>query len=395
MSSDGGGGERAAPPDVHVAYRTKDSSDVAFYDNLRLRSFEVRTARAPPAKPPPTNSQTAHRSASRFLSCVHSFRQSLFVCLFIYFIWLDYLFTMFLPENVATKDREEELRKAGFKNIETWSLEIIPEAIRKDASVSVQEVQCGDPDCAPIDTAVTIVFTRYVERSTNPTVWVTTEWIDERDRSPSLARPVMHRPFLSFLSFLSFFSGCNGIFGIPMEAREVTKEELEASFPTTDVLEKWRQGEDADWPPIEEPSEMPNLRFTIGMRVQCRIGPDVTKDWASGEVCLLWYREPSWPAGSFAPYKIKLDDGREIFAPGDMDQIIRKHEWMNEQTNERNTQDYQGIDGSFSTWWWWRRRRWDRLFVRTRDGKLEFVLLCLEIARKQGWTNYRFHHIWQ
>ena len=109
-----------------------------------------------------------------------------------------------------------------------------------------------------------------------------------------------------------------------MEAKEVTKEELESSFPTKEVLEKWHQGEDADWPPIEEPSEMPTLRFDIGTRVQCRIGPDAEKDWAPGTIALLWYREPNWPLGSLAPYKIKLDDGREIFAPGDMDQIIRQ-----------------------------------------------------------------------
>ena len=112
--------------------------------------------------------------------------------------------------------------------------------------------------------------------------------------------------------------------GLPMEAREVTKEELEAMFPTTEVLEKWHKGVDADWPPTEEPGEMPTLRFSVGTRVQCRIGPDATKDWASGTVSLLWYRETSWPPGSFAPYKITLDDGRDIFAPGDMDQIIRR-----------------------------------------------------------------------
>lgn len=67
---------------------------------------------------------------------------------------------MFLPENVANKEKEEVERKAAFQNIEAWSMEIIPEALRPDASVSVQEVQCGDPQCAPIDTAVTIVFTR-------------------------------------------------------------------------------------------------------------------------------------------------------------------------------------------------------------------------------------------
>ena len=69
---------------------------------------------------------------------------------------------MFLPENVASQNKEEEERKAAFKKIEQWSLEIIPQEIRGEAQVSVQEVQCGDPNCAPIDTAVTIVFNRYV-----------------------------------------------------------------------------------------------------------------------------------------------------------------------------------------------------------------------------------------
>ena len=77
--------------------------------------------------------------------------------------------TMFLPGNLAEKDKEEKERKSAFQNIEAWSLEIIPDAIRGDASVSVQEVQCGDPQCAPIDTAVTIVFTRYVELRTHGT----------------------------------------------------------------------------------------------------------------------------------------------------------------------------------------------------------------------------------
>lgn len=114
------------------------------------------------------------------------------------------------------------------------------------------------------------------------------------------------------------------MFGLPMEAREVNPEELKHAFPTTEVLQKWHQGEDADWPPMEDPGEMPELRFSIGTRVQCRIGPDATKDWANGTIILLWYREANWPPGSFAPYQIKLDDGREIFAPGDMDQIIRR-----------------------------------------------------------------------
>ena len=109
-----------------------------------------------------------------------------------------------------------------------------------------------------------------------------------------------------------------------MEAKEVTKEDLAASFPTKEVLEKWHRGEDADWPPMGAEPQMPQLRFDIGTRVLCRIGPNAETDWAPGQIILLWYRESSWPPGSFAPYKIKLDDGREIFAPGDMDQIIKR-----------------------------------------------------------------------
>ena len=117
-------------------------------------------------------------------------------------------------------------------------------------------------------------------------------------------------------------SGCDGMFGLPMEAKTVSKEDLQASFPTTDILEKWHKGVDADWPPMEP--QMPKLRFEVGQRVFCRIGPDANKDWAPGTVMLLWYREQNWPQGSFAPYKIKLDDGRNIFAPADLDQVIRK-----------------------------------------------------------------------
>jgi hypothetical protein len=67
---------------------------------------------------------------------------------------------MFLPENADASASAEKERKEGFQRIETWSLEIIPEAIREDAMISSQEVQCGDPQCAPIDTAVTITFKR-------------------------------------------------------------------------------------------------------------------------------------------------------------------------------------------------------------------------------------------
>jgi len=107
------------------------------------------------------------------------------------------------------------------------------------------------------------------------------------------------------------------MFGLPMEAKDVTEEDMKAVFPTPDVLEKWHKGEEAEWPP---PQPVPELRFAIGTNVLCRVGPT---NWSPGQIVQLWYREPNWPDGAFAPYKIHLDDGRDIFAPADMDQVIR------------------------------------------------------------------------
>jgi hypothetical protein len=75
-----------------------------------------------------------------------------------------YSSTMFLPENAMGPgaDLAEKQRKEAFKKIEQWSMNIIPEPLRDDVDVSVQEVQCGDPQCSPIDTAISVVFNRYV-----------------------------------------------------------------------------------------------------------------------------------------------------------------------------------------------------------------------------------------
>ena len=71
---------------------------------------------------------------------------------------------MFLPENVVGPGASlaEKQRKEAFKNIEQWSMNIIPEPLRDDVTVSVQEIQCGDPQCSPVDTAISVVFNRYV-----------------------------------------------------------------------------------------------------------------------------------------------------------------------------------------------------------------------------------------
>ena len=106
------------------------------------------------------------------------------------------------------------------------------------------------------------------------------------------------------------------MFGIPAEAKEIDKAELTHNFPTVEVLEKWFHGQEAEWPP----SEPLSLRFALGTQVECRVGPT---DWLPGVITQLWYREAQWPDGAMAPYKIHLVDGRDIFAPADVDQVIR------------------------------------------------------------------------
>jgi len=193
---------------------------------------------------------------------------------------------MFLPpkkEDVEKKQLEESQRKEAYARVEKLVINKIPQNIRDGVTINVQEVQCGDPYCSPIDTAIAILFP----------------------------------------------SGGSGMFGVPAESKNVTEEDLNDVFPTEEVIEAWGRGEEADWPPSNNNMEdmmdnLPELRFEAGTRVQCRVGPDPIKGWASGSIIQLWYQEPNWPPGSFAPYKILLDDGRNIFAPGDLETIIRK-----------------------------------------------------------------------
>lgn len=65
----------------------------------------------------------------------------------------------------------------------------------------------------------------------------------------------------------------------------------------------------------------PQLRFVVGQKVECKVGPS-PKDWVEGRITRLRYREPEWEQS--APYQILLDDGRYIFAPEDTDAVIRE-----------------------------------------------------------------------
>ena len=70
---------------------------------------------------------------------------------------------MFLPENMRDTTAEalaDARRNNAYCEIERWARELIPGSIRSGVEISVQEIQCGDPSCSPIDTALSILFPR-------------------------------------------------------------------------------------------------------------------------------------------------------------------------------------------------------------------------------------------
>lgn len=70
---------------------------------------------------------------------------------------------MFLPQSEAANAEirsAEQTRREAYSRIEIWVTEAIPAELRQGVTISVQEVQCGDPNCAPIDTAIAILFPR-------------------------------------------------------------------------------------------------------------------------------------------------------------------------------------------------------------------------------------------
>lgn len=185
----------------------------------------------------------------------------------------------------SAEAEEDKRRKAAIIKIRGWVESHVPaEHLKSRACViDIQEAQCGDPDCAPIDTIVRIIYE----------------------------------------------GNCGTVFGLPCEAWEVDKTDLFESMPTEEYFQQWKEGTKARWPPEPEnpePGEPPpgvELRFAVGDRVECCVqrGED---GWKPGTVVSLWYRAASWPTGQYAPYQIKLDDHESlIFAPQDRDNCIR------------------------------------------------------------------------
>ena len=60
------------------------------------------------------------------------------------------------------------------------------------------------------------------------------------------------------------------------------------------------------------------LRFEVGTRVECNCG-----GWEPGTIVKVFYRQSSFPPGTVAPYQIRLDNGKLIYAPIDEDRVVR------------------------------------------------------------------------
>jgi hypothetical protein len=63
----------------------------------------------------------------------------------------------------SSNNDEEVKKKAAIQQIERWALAMIEsETIRNACIISIQEIICGDPSCAPVDTVVVFTFEEYV-----------------------------------------------------------------------------------------------------------------------------------------------------------------------------------------------------------------------------------------
>lgn len=169
------------------------------------------------------------------------------------------------PDAQAAKQRV----RAECLRVQQLVEDLIPPPHREGLHVNVQQIACGDPDCSPVHTVLQLTW------------------------QAGLSVPLK----------------------LPLEAKDVTAQEVAACLPNERTIADWAAGRGG---------KDQSLRFAIGDRVECRIGQDIVTGWASGTVLSLWHREKSWPAGTVAPYQVQLDNGSFIFAPRDLVQIIRE-----------------------------------------------------------------------
>ena len=130
---------------------------------------------------------------------------------------------LFDPAKVAEKRRLDSEKREALARIKAWAEELLPEPARGRLKVTVNEVVCGDPACAPIDTVV------------------------------------------------EFWGELRTGFGMPSRAAEVTHADLVSFLPDEDVLVAWARAFDAEWPkPAPPPSIKPE--FSPGDDVEAWLG---------------------------------------------------------------------------------------------------------------------------
>ena len=86
---------------------------------------------------------------------------------FPYFLWLVIrnlivyidVHNQFDPSAVKGKKDIAQIKKKAQESIKGWVLDLLPEKYKPDVEMVVcREFQCGDPKCAPIDTAIQVFF---------------------------------------------------------------------------------------------------------------------------------------------------------------------------------------------------------------------------------------------
>jgi hypothetical protein len=66
---------------------------------------------------------------------------------------------MFMPGRNIQQELAE--KQAHYRRLEGLVEELIPSQMQAECTISIQEMQCGDPSCSPIDTVITLLFERY------------------------------------------------------------------------------------------------------------------------------------------------------------------------------------------------------------------------------------------
>ncbi|GMI24132.1 hypothetical protein TrCOL_g9598 [Triparma columacea] len=143
-----------------------------------------------------------------------------------------------------------------------------------------------------------------------------------------------------------------------------------------------------------------SLRFRVGDKVQCRIGPDSVMDWGNGTVMQLCYRENNWPPGQVAPYKIALEDGRNIFAPEDIPCVIRKPPAFESQSEVQSSHNSsETTNGAVYSWddltegqrcclAWAAHQDWDLIKGCAKEHGPEVLLGVHKKNDDEGWKMY-------